>query len=321
MYCYGNNFFDIINYQNKGTSQIQCEENNIFVGCAQPIIQEHNYLKITTLKEAINIYKKVFSERIPKIDSKKEIHKYILNTMKNEDEMNLNDKYIFSIYLALNKHLLTKTIKKDIMEEEFHLMLINWLIEEKKFVEEELKENPNNVYYFNIFIGLLINIISILEILHIKTNDLLEFYFCKKLYKIYKFVKLNINLNINVSLFFLIIKIEKILKKWDNQLECYHLAKNIKDYNEKKELMLLGKKTKRNADKDKDKEDTEADSSSDRGESNYDIKVGIKNKNKINKNKTNKNKTNKKVYFDLENNIKIFYDKDKKVSEHLINDF
>ena len=204
MSFYGNNFFDIINYYNKESSQMQSIENNIFGSCAQPIIQEQNYLQITTLKEAINIYKKVFSERIPKIDSKKEIHKYIINTMKNEDEMNLNDKYIFSIYLALNKHLLTKTIKKDIMEEEFHLMLMNWLIEEKKFVEEELKENPNNVYYFNIFIGLIINIISILEILHIKTKDLLELYFCKKLFKIYKFVKLNINLNINVSLFFLI---------------------------------------------------------------------------------------------------------------------
>ena len=198
----GNNFFDMLNYYNKESSQIPCVENNVFCSYAQLMSKEQNYLKITSLKEAINIYKKVFSERIPKIDSKKEIHKYILNTMKNEDEMNLDDKYIFSIYLALNKHLLTKKIKKDIMEEEFHLMLMNWLIQEKKFVEEELKENPNNIYYFNIFIGLLINIISILEILHIKIKDLLEFYFCKKLFKIYKFVKLNINLNINVSLFF-----------------------------------------------------------------------------------------------------------------------
>ena len=135
MSFFGNKSFDIINYYNKESSQIQCEENNIFGSYAHPIIQEHNYLKITTLKEAINIYKKVFSERIPKIDSKKEIHKYILNTIKNEDKMNLNDKYIFSIYLSLNKHLLTKTIKKDIMEEEFHLMLMNWLIELKKIRE------------------------------------------------------------------------------------------------------------------------------------------------------------------------------------------
>ena len=90
--------------------------------------------------------------------------------------------------------------------------------------------------------------------------------------------------------------------------------------------MLLGKKTKRNTDKDKDKdkEDTEADSSSERGESNNDIKEGTLffiNKNKINKNKTNKTNKNKKVNFDLENNITIFYDKDKKVSEHLIHDF
>ena len=194
-------------------------------------------------------------------------------------------------------------------------MLINWLLEEKKYVEIELLEN-NNINYFNIYIGLLINIISIFEILPIKSKDLFEFNFCVKFFKIYKFVKLNINLNINVSLSFLINKIEKILKKWDNQMECYYLAKNIKNYNEKREQALLGKKIKR-SNFDEEKDDTETDSSSDRGESNNDYKLGgLFN---INKNKViNKNK---KVSFDLDNNKKIFFDKDNKVSDLLINNF
>ena len=315
MSVFRNNAFDMImNYPCKESPQEQ--NTGIVIELEeQPIHETNNNLKITSLKEAINIYKKIFSERIPKIDSKKEIYKYITSTMKKEDEMDLNDKYIFSIYIALNKQLLNKSIKKDILEEEFHLMLINWLLEEKKYVEIELLEN-NNINYFNIYIGLLINIISIFEILPIKSKDLFEFNFCVKFFKIYKFVKLNINLNINVSLSFLINKIEKILKKWDNQMECYYLAKNIKNYNEKREQALLGKKIKR-SNFDEEKDDTETDSSSDRGESNNDYKLGgLFN---INKNKViNKNK---KVSFDLDNNKKIFFDKDNKVSDLLINNF
>lgn len=315
MSVFRNNAFDMImNYPCK--ESLQEQNTGIVIELEeQPIHETNNNLKITSLKEAINIYKKIFSERIPKIDSKKEIYKYIISTMKKEDEMDLNDKYIFSIYIALNKQLLNKSIKKDILEEEFHLMLINWLLEEKKYVEIELLEN-NNINYFNIYIGLLINIISIFEILPIKSKDLFEFNFCVKFFKIYKFVKLNINLNINVSLSFLINKIEKILKKWDNQMECYYLAKNIKNYNEKREQALLGKKIKR-SNFDEEKDDTETDSSSDRGESNNDYKLGgLFN---INKNKViNKNK---KVSFDLDNNKKIFFDKDNKVSDLLINNF
>ena len=315
MSVFRNNAFDMImNYPCKESPQEQ--NTGIVIELEeQPIHETNNNLKITSLKEAINIYKKIFSERIPKIDSKKEIYKYIISTMKKEDEMDLNDKYIFSIYIALNKQLLNKSIKKDILEEEFHLMLINWLLEEKKYVEIELLEN-NNINYFNIYIGLLINIISIFEILPIKSKDLFEFNFCVKFFKIYKFVTLNINLNINVSLSFLINKIEKILKKWDNQMECYYLAKNIKNYNEKREQALLGKKIKR-SNFDEEKDDTETDSSSDRGESNNDYKLGgLFN---INKNKViNKNK---KVSFDLDNNKKIFFDKDNKVSDLLINNF
>ena len=46
--------------------------------------------------------------------------------------MGLKEKYMFSIYLSMNRPLLTKEIIKDILEEEFYLVLIDCLIEEKK---------------------------------------------------------------------------------------------------------------------------------------------------------------------------------------------
>ena len=309
---FGKNSFDLImgNYKKNLLKQsfrigLSTEIGQIM----QPQIHQMHYT-ITSIKDAIEIYRTVFAEKIPKVDTSEEIHKYILETMKKEDEMDLNDKYIFSIYLVMNIHLITKEIIKDMIDEEVHLVLINWLDEEKRFVVDELNEK-NNINTFNIFIGLLINIISLFEILPIKTNDLSEFKFYKKLFKINKFVKLNKNLNLNVSLSFLIIKIENLLKKWENQLDCLYLAKNIKLFNDAKEKFFLGKKTKRSKD-DKDKEDTEADSGSDRGESlneAHDAKLGglfVKNKKLLNK--------NKKVNFDLESNKTIFFDKEEKVS-------
>ena len=272
--------------------------------------------KITSLKEAIITYKRAFSGIIPKTDSSQEIHKYIIEIIKKEDEMDLNEKYIFSIYLAMNKHLLTEEIKKDIMEEEFHLVLINWLYGEKYYVEDVLGEieNKNNINTFNIYIGLLINIISIFEILHIKSKDLCEFKFYKKLFKINNFVKLNKNLNINISLSFLINQIENLLKKWDIQLDCFYLAKIIKSFNETKNKKLLGKKTKRSCEeKERDKEDTEAESGSDRGESNSEISAENKFGGLFVKNKKALN-INKKVNFDLEINKIVIFDAEEKVS-------
>ena len=293
MSIFGKNSFDLImNYYNENQ-----EEKSMPVTDSAPSVQHNNDLKITSFQEAICIYKQLFSELIPKIDSEKEIHKYILETMKIEDEMELYERYIFSIYIVMNKHLLNNDIKKDILDEEVHLTLMNWLVEEKRFVVNELDEN-NNIYNFNIFIGLLINIITIFH-----------FNFYKKLFKLNKFVILNknINININISLSFLINKIENILKKWKIQLDCFNLAKRIKTFNEKKEKKFLGKKTLRHTEI-KEREDTEADSCSDRGESTTVRKSGgllIKNMGV---------KKNKKVNFDLNKNQTIFYDEKEKVA-------
>ena len=316
MSIFGKNSFDLImNYYKKSPLE-KSSKSALNTEIGQLNLPKIQYT-ITSVKDAIEIYKKIFADKIPKIDSTEEIHKYILETMKKEDEMDLNDKYIFSIYLAMNKHLINKEVIKDMIDEEVHLVLINWLDEEKLFVEDELYEK-NKINTFNIFIGLLINIISLFEILPIKTNDLSEFKFYKKLFKINKFVKLNINLNINVPLYFLVDKIENLLARWKTQLDCLYLAKNIKLFNDAKEKFFLGKKKKRSKD-DKDKEDTEADSGSERGETSKEIKetklggLFAKNKKILNK--------NKKVNFDLDRNQIIFFDKEKIVSNLLFTNF
>ena len=163
------------------------------------IILSQNVFNFSSIQDAYIFFRQKFSEKLPQVDSEEEIHKYILDIMKKDDEMDLNEKYICSFYLAMNKNLLSKDVIDDILEEEFHLTLMDWLKYEKKFVEDELYEAQNkstnkNNYNFNIYIGLLINIISLYEIFHIKSKDLVEFNFYEKLFKINKFVKLNIKL-------------------------------------------------------------------------------------------------------------------------------
>ena len=214
MSIFGNNSFSLVmNYYNQSPSEIASKSE------IEEINHPQNDLNLSSVKDSTIIYQNYFLENIPKADPSQEILNYILEIMKREDKMDLNEKYICSIYLAMNRHLLTKEIKEDILEEEFHLVLINWLVEERYLVEDEINENKNNINSFIIYIGLLINIISLFEILPIKAGDLSEFKFYKKLFKINKFVKLNINLIINISLSFFIKKIESILKKWYTKLD------------------------------------------------------------------------------------------------------
>ena len=146
MSYFENKSFDLImNYQQENENQELYQENTHY----SHYIQDNSSLRISTLEEAITEYYKLFSERLPKKKSKREIHKYILDKMKIEDELDLNERYIFSIYISLNKDLLNKEIKKDIMEEELHLTLMKWLQEEKALVADEISENKN-IYNFNI---------------------------------------------------------------------------------------------------------------------------------------------------------------------------
>ncbi len=250
-------------------------------------------------------FKELFKNMLPKINNKEDIHKYILEIIKKEDQMDLNEKYISSICLVMNKHLLTKEIIEDILEEEFHLTLMNWLRKEKKLIQKAIKNNENNenIYYqFNIFIGLLINIVTLFEIFPIKSSELSQFNFYKKLFKLNKFINLKL---LNHSFPFLK-SLNNLLIKWKNQIDYFNLSKAIQNF------ILLGKKLKRqtfattdknkkNKKDEKDKSETDADSE-EKEVSNI--------KNRI-------NKYHKKVIFDLEKNEIFSFDKEKSPSQHL----
>lgn len=318
---FGNNSFSLI----MNNSNESYEKRALDLEETAPMInKEKNNLTFISIEEAYMMFKKRYSDILPTIDSEQEVYYYILDLMKNDDEMDLNEKYICSFYLAMNKHLLSKKTIKDLLDEEFHLTLMKWLRREKNYIKDEINEiqdsniNQNtktNNYNFNIYIGLLINIISLFEILPIKSSDLVEFNFYEKLFKLNKFVKLKLNVFIKTSLSFLTDKIENLLKKWKTQEECYNLSKSIILFTKTKEKSLLGKKSKRSNNSEKDKEETEADSeegacSVKKDSSNCSkAKLGglfVKNKNNLNK--------NKKVNFDLQNNQIIFFDKEDKVS-------
>ena len=101
------------------------------------------------------IYKELLKYYMPIINTKEDLHNYILEIMKKDDKMNLSDKYLCSLCLIMNKNLLTKEIIEDILEEEFHLTLMKWLKTEKKAIEEI---NTNNSCQFNIYKLIKLNI-------------------------------------------------------------------------------------------------------------------------------------------------------------------
>ena len=254
----------------------------LIIGNTQETIDEDPKIQETFSPNVSLILKNLFKNNLINIKTKEEIYKYILEIIKIEDSLSLNEKYICSIMIAMNKYLLTKEIIENILEEEFHLTLLRWLIKEKTAIEESNSENP---YKSNIYIGLLINIINLYDIFPIKAKDLCEYHFYNELFKLNKLIKLKVN---NSFPFLQTLKI--LLKKWKKQIDCFNLSKTIQN------ICLLGKKTKltkkdkKNKKDENDKKDTDADSEENRRE--------------------------KKVYFEESNKI-FFYQKDKSPSNFL----
>ena len=223
------------------------------------------------------------------LKTKEDILKYILEIMKKEDIMDLNVKYICSIYLNMNKNLLTKEIIEEILSQEFHLTLMNWL-EKEKIIIEDL--NNNNIYKYYIFIGLLINIINLYEIFPIKSCELKKYKLYEKLFNINKLIKLNIN-----NSFPFLQSLKNILIKWKKQINCFYLTNTIQNFN------FLNKKIKRNNYKtinDKNCNDYEIDKNETASNSDEKEEFKAKNKNKMNKKK-------KQVSFNLEKNQIIYF--------------
>ena len=248
-------------------------------------------------------------------ESKNEFNfkKFILDTIKNDDELALKDKLAFSLFLLTNIHYFNEEFTTEFNEEECHLSLLNWIWRyNKKFrqfkLEHQLKTNflenfenflPNYnklLIEINIIMELLINILNFFVFLQINSSDILHLKLYEKLFKIKEYIKSYANDNI-LNL------INLVLNKWKTEVDIENETKIISRY----KLNQLGIKHSRSPDDKEDKEDTEADSV----DYENNIKLNINN-NKINYSNLNKKIKNKniKVSFDLQQNSVIYFKKD-----------
>ena len=182
---------------------------------------------------------------------------------------------------------------------------IRALIKEKQNLEKKifiLNNNLNIIYInINIFIGLLINIINLLETSNVTINYLIKNKFIQKLNSIYTFLKsylipnfININPTYkDISLKFITKKFEKILSKWKKQKDCYELSQKIYDFFGKKKSSFLGKKKLRDNSSDEEFNNSTMES----------VETFAKDKN------------DKKVKFDMEQNEIYYYNQNEKISK------
>jgi hypothetical protein len=250
-----------------------------------------------------------------KDESENNFRKYILGTIKNDDELTLKEKITFSFYLVMNTNSFNEEIVREFNEEECHLSLINWIWRyNKKFKEFKLQnqlklnffENFDNILSqynkllieINIIMELLINILNFFVFLPINSSDILRLKLYEKLIKI----KGNIKSYANEYILNLI---NLVLNKWKSTVDEENEQKIITRH----KLSQLGIKHPRSTDDKDDKEDTEADSV----DYNEENKVNNINNNSIiysNSNLNKKTKNNIKVSFDLQQNQVIYFQKD-----------
>ena len=250
-----------------------------------------------------------------KDESENNFKKYILSTIKNDDELTLKEKITFSFYLVMNTNSFNEEIIREFNEEECHLSLVNWIWRyNKKFKEFKLQnqlklnffENFDNILSqynkllieINIIMELLINILNFFVFLPINSSDILRLKLYEKLIKI----KGNIKSYANEYILNLI---NLVLNKWKSTVDEENEQKIITRH----KLSQLGIKHPRSTDDKDDKEDTEADSV----DYNEENKVNNINNNSIiysNSNLNKKTKNNIKVSFDLQQNQVIYFQKD-----------
>lgn len=250
-----------------------------------------------------------------KDESENNFRKYILATIKNDDELTLKEKITFSFYLVMNTNSFNEEIIREFNEEECHLSLVNWIWRyNKKFKEFKLQnqlklnffENFDNILSqynkllieINIIMELLINILNFFVFLPINSSDILRLKLYEKLIKIKGYIKSYANE-------YILNLINLVLNKWKSTVDEENEQKIITRH----KLSQLGIKHPRSTDEKDDKEDTEADSV----DYNEENKVNNINNNTIiysNSNLNKKTKNNIKVSFDLQQNQVIYFQKD-----------
>ena len=241
------------------------------------------------------------------------VKKYILETIRNDDDLTLGEKIAFTRFLIMNENCFNDEFIREFNEEECHLSLLSWIWRyNKKFIQFQLQHQLkiNLIVNYEIFLSqynkllieiniimeLLINILNFFVFLPINSSDILHLKLYEKLIKI----KANIKSYAND---YLINLINLVLNKWKTEVDTENEAKIITRY----KLNQLGIKHSRFQDEKEDKEDTEADSIDDCDANN---KININN-NSINYSYLNKKtKKNLKVSFDLQKNSVIYFKKD-----------
>ena len=247
-------------------------ENNI------PINEENTYLIIRNEDfNFINLNSREIQNPIEfpfKANSINELETFIIEVIKQEENLNIFQKITFTNSILVNKDKFSEL--KEFYEEECHLSLLNWVWKERKTLKY-----PN--IYFNKLLGILYllnNILNIFQILHINPNDIIELKLFDKLNNIKGLIK---NWKIEHPILNLI---SNVLNKWKSEIE------------ELKEIKLNQKRNRSD-------DDTEFES--DINILNSNIKV---NNNSKNFNKKVKKNIKKNISIELSKNRIIYFDKD-----------
>ena len=205
-----------------------------------------------------------------KANSINELETFIIEVIKQEENLHIFQKITFTNSILLNKDKFSEL--KEFYEEECHLSLINWIWKERKTLKY-----PN--IYFNRLLGILYllnNILNIFQILHINPNDIIELKLFDKLNNIKGLIK---NWKIEHPILNLI---SNILNKWKSEIE------------ELKEIKLNQKRNRSD-------DDTEFESDINILNSNIKVNNNSKNFNK---------KVKKNISIELSKNRIIYFDKD-----------
>ena len=157
-----------------------------------------------------------------KINSIENFETFIIETIKQESNLNILQKISFTNSILLNNDKLNNL--KDFYEEECHLSLLNWIWNERIFLKNP-KYNINKLFGL---LALLINILNIFTILPINSKDILDLKLYEKLIKIKEFIKKWSNQHKIITL------ISFILNKWKLSVEEEYEKKLIEKKNRNK---------------------------------------------------------------------------------------
>lgn len=226
----------------------------------------------------------------------KEFEESIINIMRNEESLDLGSKIMVTRYILSNRNLFPEL--KDFYEEECHISLMNWVWDYKKLfkkmqhlkLNEQRQKEGEEIYIFQFcyVLELFNNIIIIYELLHIKSNDLIEIKMFEKFYKLKGYIK-NFVAN-NFSFSFLFFNLSCLLDLWKLQTAQFN--------NETSKL--LGNKRQRNGLPDEETaEDSDINNLSQKKISKTDSINSL----------PKHNNQKKKVTFQLNNNHTIYFDK------------